>query len=89
VGDFDIGTIISVGASTVIGNVRDFRGKWIDRIGVFLAAGILFVEGGIHDNVQEMYLFGYGRLVSLGPFAQVLKKIVADEEVRSAQTRYG
>jgi hypothetical protein len=38
---------------------------------------------------RRFIFFGYGRLVSLGPFAQVLKEIVADKEVRSAQTWFG
>jgi hypothetical protein len=28
-GDFDIGTIVGVGAPTVVGNICNFRGKWI------------------------------------------------------------
>jgi hypothetical protein len=85
-GDFDIGTIIGVGAPTVVGNVCNFRGNWIVCIGVCLTTQIVFVEDGIHGNVQEIHLFGYGGLVSLGTFAQVLKEIVEDKEVGGAQT---
>ncbi len=60
VGDFDIGTILGVGVSTVVGRIRNFRGKWVVRIGVCLAAGIVSIEGGIDGNVQEIHLLGYG-----------------------------
>jgi hypothetical protein len=36
-GEFDVGMILGVGASTVVGYIHDFRGKWIVRIGVCLA----------------------------------------------------
>jgi hypothetical protein len=32
--EFDIGMIIGVGALTVVGNIHDFRGEWVVRIGV-------------------------------------------------------
>jgi hypothetical protein len=64
VGDLDVGMIVSVGGPTVFGIIGNFRGKWIVRIGVCLAAGIVPVEGGIDGNVQEIHLFGYrGRWV--------------------------
>jgi hypothetical protein len=81
-GDFDVGTIVSVGAPTVTGNIHNFRGKCIVRIGVCLTTGIVFLEGGIDGKVQEIHLFGYGRLVSLGIFAQVLKEMVKNKEQR-------
>jgi hypothetical protein len=59
VGDFDIGMIVGVGASTVVRHIRDFRGKWVVRIRVCLAAGMVAVEGGISGNVWEIHLFGY------------------------------
>jgi hypothetical protein len=49
----------------------------------------VFVEGGIRGNVREIHLFGYGGLVGLGTFAQILKEIVEDEQVEGAQTRFG
>ncbi len=84
--DFDVGMIVGVGASTVVGHIWDFRGKWIVCIGVCLTAGIVSIEGGIDGNLWEIHLFGYGGLVRLGTFAQVPKKIVEDEEVGGAQT---
>jgi hypothetical protein len=74
-GDFIVGTIISVCASTVVGNVHDC-----------LAAGMVFVEGGTNGNMQEIHLVGYGGLVGLDTFAQVLKEIVEDKEFVHAQT---
>ncbi len=50
-GDFEVGAIIGVGASTAVGYIRDFRGQWTVRIGVCLAAGIVSVEGGIDGKV--------------------------------------
>ncbi len=50
VGDFDIGTIVGVNASTIIGFIHNFRGKWIVRIRVCLSNGIVTVEGGIDGN---------------------------------------
>ncbi len=85
-GDFDVSTIVGVGASTVVGHTRDFRGKWIVCIRVCLAAGIVSIEGGIDGNIQEIHLFGYGGLVHLCTFAQVLKEIIEDEEVGGANT---
>jgi hypothetical protein len=84
-GDFDIGMIIGAGASTVVGHISDFRGKWIVLIRACLAAGIVSLEGGIDGNVQEIYLFGYGGLVHLGTFTKVLEEIVEDGEVEGAQ----
>ncbi len=52
VGDFDVGVIIGVGTSTVVGYIHNLRGKRIVRIGVCLAAGIVVVEGGMDGNVQ-------------------------------------
>ncbi len=51
VGDFNIGAIVGVGASTVVGYIHDFRGIWIVRIRVCLATRIVSVEGGIDGNV--------------------------------------
>jgi hypothetical protein len=54
-GDLGVGTIVSVGATpTVVGNIGYFRGKWIVGIRVCLTAEIVFVEGGISGNIQEM-----------------------------------
>jgi hypothetical protein len=87
VGDFDIGAIVGVGASTVVGYIHNFRGKRIVRIGVCLATGIVTIEGGIDGNVQEIHLLlGDGGLVCLCTFAQVLKEIVEDKEVGGTQT---
>jgi hypothetical protein len=36
---------------------------------------------GLHHTVQEIHLFGYGGLVSLGTFAQVLKEIIEDKRL--------
>ncbi len=85
-GDFDVGTIVGVGAPTVVRNIHNFREKWIVRIGVCLATGIVSIEGGINGNIQVIHLFGYGGLVSFGTFAQVLKEIVENKEVGGAQT---
>jgi hypothetical protein len=73
-------------ASTIVGYICYFRGKWIVCIGVCLASGIVPVEGGINGNVQEIHLFGYGGLVCLGTFAQVLKEVIEDKEVGGTQT---
>ncbi len=86
VGDFDVGMIIGVGASTVVGYIHNFRGKRIVHIGVCLAARIVAVEGGINGNAQVIHLLGDGGLVCLGTFAQVLKEIIEDEEVGGIQT---
>ncbi len=83
--DFDVGTILCVSASTVVGQIYNFGGKWIVRIGVCLTARIVFIEGGINGNVQEIHLYGYGGLVHLGTFAQERKEIVQDKEVGGAQ----
>jgi hypothetical protein len=56
VGDFDVGAIVGIGASTVVGYIHDFRGKWIVHIGVCLAARIVSVEGGIDGNIKEIHL---------------------------------
>ncbi len=55
-GDFDVGMIVGVGASTVVGYIRDFKRKKIVRIGVCLATKIVAVVGGINGNVQEIHL---------------------------------
>ncbi len=89
VGDLDVGTIISVGAPTVVGNVGDFRGERIVGIRVCLATGIVLAEGEIDGNEQEIDLFGYGGLVGWGTFAHILKKIVEVEVAGGAQTRLG
>jgi hypothetical protein len=68
-GDFDVGAIIGVGASTVVGYIHDFGRKRVVCIGVCLAAGVVAVEGGIDGNVQEIHLFGDGGLVCLGTLA--------------------
>ncbi len=57
VGDFDIGTIVSVSASTVVGYICNFGRKRVVRIGVCLAAGVVAVEGGINGKVQELLFF--------------------------------
>ncbi len=88
-GDFDVGAIIGVDASTVVGYIRDFGRKRVVRIGVCLTAGVVAVEGGIDGNVQEIHLFGDGGLVCLGTLAQVLKEIVEDKKVGGNQTRFG
>jgi hypothetical protein len=49
--DFDVGTIIGVGASTAVGYICNFRGKWIVHIRVCLATRMVSVEGGINGNV--------------------------------------
>ncbi len=84
-GDFDIGTIIGVGASTVVGYIRDFKRNRIVRIRVCLAAGVVAIEGGIDGNVQEIHLFGDGGLVCLGTLAYVLKEIIEDKKVGGTQ----
>ncbi len=76
VGDFDVGAIIGVGASTIVGYICNFERKRVVRIGVCLAAKVVAVEGGINGNVQDNHLFGDGGLVCLGTLAQVLKEIV-------------
>ncbi len=86
VGDFDIGTIVGVCVSTVVGHISDFRGKWVVCIGVCLVAEIVSIESEINDKLQEIHLFGYWGLVCLGTFAQELKEIVEDKEVWGAQT---
>ncbi len=50
IGDFDVGAIIGVGASTVVGYICDFRGKWIVPNRVCLATGIVSIEGEIDGN---------------------------------------
>jgi hypothetical protein len=89
VGDFDVGTIVSVGASTVVGYIQDFSRKRVVRIGVYLTAGVVAVEAGINGNVQEIHLFGDGGLVCLGTLAQVLKEIVEDKKAWGTQTWFG
>ncbi len=86
VGDFDVGAIVGVGASTVVGYIRNFGRKRVVCIGVCLAAGVVAVEGGISGNVQEIHLFGDGGLVHLGSLAQALKEIVEDIKVWGTQT---
>ncbi len=85
-GDFNVGTIIGVSASTVVGYICNFRGKRIVRIWVCLATKIVAVECGINGNVQEIHLLGDGGLLCLGTFSQVLKEIVEDKEVGATQT---
>ncbi len=80
-GDFDVGAIISVVTSTIVGYIRDFNRKKIVRIGVCLTAGIVAVEGGIDSNVQVIHLLGDGALVCLGTLAQVLQEIVENKKV--------
>ncbi len=88
-GDFDIGVIVGLGASTVVGYIRDFERKRIVHIGVCLAARIVAVEGGIDGNVQEIHLLGDGGLVCLGKLALVPKEIVEDKKVGDTQTQFG
>ncbi len=87
-GDFDVGTIVGVGASTVVGYICNFGRKRVICIGVCLAARVVAVKGGINCNVQEIHLFGDGGLVCLGTLAQVLKEIVEDKKVGGTQTRF-
>jgi hypothetical protein len=42
---------VGVNASTVIGYICNFRGKWIVRIGACLAARIVSAKGGIGGKV--------------------------------------
>ncbi len=86
VGNFDIGTIVGVGASTVVGYIRNFGRTRVVCIGVCLAARVVAAEGGIDGNVQEIHLFGDGGLVCLGILAQVLKEIAEDKKVGGTQT---
>ena len=86
VGDFDIGVIIDVSASTVVGYIHDFGRKRVVHIRVCFATGVVAIEGGIDGNVQEIHLFGDGGLVCLGTLAQVLKEIVKDKKVGGTQT---
>ncbi len=86
VGDFDVRTIIGVGASTVVGYIRNFGRKRVVCIGVCLAARVVAIEGGIDGNVQEIHLFGNGGLVCLGTLAQILEEIVEDKKVGGTQT---
>jgi hypothetical protein len=67
--DFDVGAIVGVGASTVVGYIRNFGRKRVVRIGVCLAAGVVAIEGGIDGNIQEIHLFGDEGLVCLGTLA--------------------
>jgi hypothetical protein len=69
VGDFDVGAIVGVSASTVVGYIRDFGRKRVVHIGVCLTTGVVALEGGINGNVQEIHLFGDGGLVCLGTLA--------------------
>ncbi len=69
VGDFDVGAIVGVGASTVVGYIPNFKRKRIVHIGVPLAAGVVAIEGGIDGNIQEIHLFGDGGLECLGTLA--------------------
>jgi hypothetical protein len=69
VGDFDVGAIVAVGTSTVVGYIHNFERKRIVRIRVCLAAGVVAIEDGIDGNVQEIHLFGDGGLVCLGTLA--------------------
>ncbi len=57
VGDFDIGTIVGVGAFTVVGYICNFGRKRVVRIGVCLAAGVVAIEGGINGKEQELLFF--------------------------------
>ncbi len=66
-GDFDIGTIVGVGVSTVVGYICNIERKRIVRIRVCLT--VVAVEGGIDGNVQWIHLFGDGGLVCLGTLA--------------------
>jgi hypothetical protein len=68
-GDFDVDAIVGVGASTVVGYIRNFERKRIVCIKVCLPAGVVAIAGGINCNVQEIHLFGDGRLVCLGTLA--------------------
>jgi hypothetical protein len=61
-GDFDVGAIVGVGASTVVGYICDFGRKRLVRIKVCLAARVVAVEGGIDGNVQEIIFLEMGDL---------------------------
>jgi hypothetical protein len=63
VGNFDIGAIIGVGASTLVVYICNFRGKWIIHIGVCLAAGIVSIEGGIDGNIGDSSFWRWGTCV--------------------------
>jgi hypothetical protein len=69
VGDFDLGAIVGVGKSTILGYIRNFGRKRVVRIGVCLPTGVVAIEEGINGNVQEIHLFGDGGLVCLGTLA--------------------
>ncbi len=56
-GDFDVGAIVGVGASTVSRYIPDFGRKRVVHIRVCLTAGVVAVEGGIDGNIQEIHLF--------------------------------
>jgi hypothetical protein len=64
-GDFDVGVILGVNTSTVVGYIHDFGRKRVVCIVVCLATGVVAVEGGIDGNVQEIHLFGDGGLAHL------------------------
>ncbi len=55
VGDFDVDTIISVGESTVVGYIRNFPWKWIVRIGICIATGIVSIEDGIDGYIYSSF----------------------------------
>ncbi len=61
-GDFDVGAIVGVGASTVVGYIRNFSRKKVVRIRVSLAAGEVAVEGGINGNVRRFIFLEMGDL---------------------------
>jgi hypothetical protein len=87
--DFEVGVIVGLGTSTVVGYIRNFNRKRIVPIGVCLTAGIVAVEGGIDGNVQEIHLLGDGGFVCLCTLAQVLQEIVEDKKVGGTQTQFG
>jgi hypothetical protein len=62
-GDFDVGTIIAVSASTVVVYICNFERKRIVRIGVCLPTGVMAIEDGIDGNICHAHgnnFYGYG-----------------------------
>ncbi len=53
VGGFDVGAIVGVGVSTVVGYTSDFGRKRVVPIRVCLATRVAAKEGGIDGNIQE------------------------------------
>ncbi len=62
VSDLDVGAIIGVGASTVVGYICNFRRKRVVHIGVCLATRVVAIEGGIDGNILEFIFLEMGDL---------------------------